>query len=64
MSTTIPTFHERHWPIIAEQLRSETDPIKILRLADELNRALEQQIRRRSITHNWMPTLPSSLPED
>jgi hypothetical protein len=45
----------RHWKIIAEELRREADPRRVLELSRELNEALDRELQR--------PPLPLKEPQ-
>jgi hypothetical protein len=49
MAAPVPARPERPWVVIAKEITSESDPSKVLHLAEELNRALAQQRPARSI---------------
>jgi hypothetical protein len=45
------TQHKKDWRHLAEQASTETNPAKLIRLIEELNRVLSEERERKFVSH-------------
>jgi hypothetical protein len=59
------TQHKKDWRHLAEQASTETNPAKLIRLIEELNRVLGEERERKFVSHqdNGSESAPSHASE-